>query len=115
MLTTYNSEKKSGPLPRKKNKKCFSSSDRKSKFVSESSNEILIPISNRSSVRSVKKYRPPMSRKVTRTESCNSRKTQSGMRKINQYFLIEKLGVGAYGDVFKAIEPSKDNHPLKSN
>jgi hypothetical protein len=52
-----------------------------------------------------------MSRKVTRTDSCCSTRTPFGMRKINQYIMIEKLGVGAYGDVFKVIEPSKDNFP----
>jgi hypothetical protein len=60
---------------------------------------------------SIQKYRPPMSRKVTRTDSCCSSRTPFGMRKINQYIMIEKLGVGAYGDVYKVIEPSKDNFP----
>lgn len=62
--------------------------------------------SSRLSERSIVKYRPPMSRKLTRTDSCCSTKTPFGMRKVNQYILIEKLGVGAYGDVFKVIEPS---------
>ena len=68
---------------------------------------------SRLSQSSVVKYRPPMSRKLTRTDSCCTSKTPFGMRKVNQYVLMEKLGVGAYGDVFKVIEPSTQNFPKK--
>jgi hypothetical protein len=60
---------------------------------------------------SIKKFRAPMSRKVTRTESCTSVKTPFGLRKVNQYIQVKKIGVGAYGDVYMVIDPSKENYP----
>ena len=52
-----------------------------------------------------------MSRKITRTESCTSVKTPFGLRKVNQYIQVKKIGVGAYGDVYMVIDPSKENYP----
>ena len=57
----------------------------------------------------LKGYRPSMSRKVTRTESCCSVKAPFGMRKINEYLLVKKIGVGAYGDVFLAVKPDQED------
>ena len=31
------------------------------------------------------------------------------MRKINQYLLVKKIGVGAYGDVFLAVKPDQED------
>ena len=47
-----------------------------------------------------------MTRRLTRTESVNSRKA-FGLTKVNQYTLLKKVGTGAFGEVFMAIEPSK--------
>ena len=47
-----------------------------------------------------------MTRRVTRTESVNSRKA-FGLTRVNQYTLLKKVGTGAFGEVFMAIEPSK--------
>jgi len=54
-------------------------------------------------------YRPPMCRAVTRTESVSSSRA-FGITKVNQYTLLKKVGLGAFGDVFMGIEPAKKSH-----
>jgi hypothetical protein len=52
------------------------------------------------------KYHPPMSRTVSETSYSHiARSTlKKGSKRINQYNLTEKIGKGAYGEVFKAID-----------
>ena len=48
-----------------------------------------------------------MARKVTRTESVKSHKA-FGLQRVNQYTLLKKVGMGAFGEVHMAIEPAKN-------
>ena len=45
-----------------------------------------------------------MSKSVLRTDSVTSLKT-FGIKKINQYTLLQKLGQGSYGGVYQVVEP----------
>ena len=60
----------------------------------------------------MKKYRPPMTRKITETNSVNSSNVL-GLQRVNQYTILKQLGQGAYGGVFLAIEPQDD--PFKED
>jgi serine/threonine protein kinase len=52
------------------------------------------------------RYNPPVSRNVSVTSFAQSfvSSVRGGMRKINQYNLCKKIGEGAFGSVFKAID-----------